>query len=197
MGRPKTLDDLSDFPAKPARPRRRWLRRLLVGLGMVLLAAAILAGSVAGLVVMVFWDSGPTIRTIDGPASAQQVAHLLVFWELFGPPVNRQPEYSSIRRALADRMRGVRGASESGGWNGDGSDWYEVDLAPDLAAEIRTKLAQSSRIKQATYFPDRNPYTPDWWPTGWPPGAICYEHQLVYLILTPDGTTVWVKVIRT
>lgn len=92
-------------------------------------------------------------------------------------------------------MRGINGLTESGGLHGDGTDWYEVKLSPDLAAELRAALPKSF-VERVDWFPSDN-RAPPWWPTQFPSDAQCYRKDQRYLILPDTGTRAWFMRVRT
>jgi hypothetical protein len=92
-------------------------------------------------------------------------------------------------------MKAVNGYTESSGFHGDGTDWYELELSPDFAAELRSAVAQSATLK-STGFPQESSAS-GWWPTTWPADAQCYEKDLEYFVLSDSGTRAWFLRIRT
>jgi hypothetical protein len=137
---------------------------------------------------LAFRDTG---RSVSGPDTAWSVAADLGSWPIF--PQQRSP--GEAIDALRGRITGVRGYSVSGGIHGDGTDWYEVDLPPSLANELRTSVNGSPAVKKSKEFP-RGTDAPSWWPTTWPADAQCYEFELGYLVLPDTGTRAWFHKIR-
>jgi hypothetical protein len=133
---------------------------------------------------LAFRDTG---RSVSPPDSAWAVAASLGAWPVFHPP--GQTPGQTID-SLRDRINGVRGYSVSGGIHGDGTDWYEVDLPPALARELRASLNGSAVVKKSKTCPQRQD-APSWWPATWPIDAQCYELQLEYLVLPDTGTRAW------
>lgn len=161
---------------------------VLVGLGVLLFRPLL------GL-LMTFALSG-TSKTVAPADATQSVAVSLMHWGVLGTVPDRDPDYTNLKNSIARRMTGINGFTESDGFHGDGTDWYEVALSPDLAAELRAALAQSSVVKKSTHFPRENS-APSWWPKTWPADARCYEKDSQYLVLPDRGTRAWFLRIRT
>jgi hypothetical protein len=138
---------------------------------------------------LAFRDSGRDVSPYD---TAGNVAAELGWWPVFPQRSNRGEAIDALR----GRITGVRGYSVSGGIHGDGTDWYEVDLQPSLADELRTSASGSAAVKKCKNFPRDND-APSWWPTTWPADAQCYEFESGYLVLPDSGTRAWFRRIRT
>jgi hypothetical protein len=160
----------------------------LVGLGVLLFRPLL------GL-LMAFALSG-TSKSVPPADATRSVAVSLMHWGVFGTVPDRDPAYTNLENSIARGMTGINGFTESDGFHGDGTDWYEVDLSPDLAAELRTKLAQSPTVKKSNRHPYENT-APSWWPKTWPADSQCYESGLQYLVLPDTGTRAWFLRIRT
>ena len=110
------------------------------------------------------------------------------------------PAYPVRIKYYRDRITGLRGSSESGGFHGDGIDWFEFEMTPDLANDLRTRLTEihSDQVTRNPTGPTGDKNEPNWWPTRWPADAICYAHKdsLAQLILTPNGTRGWFRNFR-
>ena len=126
----------------------------------------------------------------------RMVAFFLISRGIFGPNDPSQPGYADQQTALEWRIRAVQGTSESSGFNGDGTSWYEVDLAPDLADELRRKFARSPTTREAVSGADIERATPNWWPRTWPPGSIVSRVDFVSFTQPPTGTRFWVRFVR-
>jgi len=97
--------------------------------------------------------------------------------------------------AIEARVRGIRGYTESSS-RGDGSDWFEAELTPDLVAEVRSRLDASiigpdRRVLNGRDAPHDTTATPRWWPDHWPAGTVTYWRGHSMLILPPTGTRAW------
>lgn len=149
---------------------------LLVGIGVVLFRPLL-----GLLIVFVLAGSRESVVPSDAPRS---VASSLMDWRVVGNAPN-----------LAQRMTGINGFSESSGFHGDGTDWYEIELSPDLVAELRAGLAQSTAVTKSRHFPKEDS-APPWWPKTWPADAQCYEKDFRYLVLPDTGTRAWFLRIR-
>jgi hypothetical protein len=100
--------------------------------------------------------------------------------------------------SVASKIHGVRGFSEGDDFHGDGTDWYEVELSPETATELRATLSRSPAFKKTKpmwYL--HYPKAPSWWPTNWPTDAQCYEKDSMYFVLPDAGTRAWFKRVRT
>jgi hypothetical protein len=161
---------------------------LLVGLGVLLFRPLL------GL-LMGFALSG-TSKSVAPADATQSVAVSLMHWGVLGTVPDRDPDYTNLKNSIARRMTGIKGFTESDGVHGDGTDWYEVELSTDLAAELRSALAQSTAVTKSKNFPRENS-APSWWPKTWPADAQCYEKDLEYLVLPDSGTRAWFLRIRT
>jgi hypothetical protein len=93
------------------------------------------------------------------------------------------------------KIHGKRGFTECSGIHGDGTDWYEVELAPELAAELRSAFSQSPTFKNTEPVFFKN--APSWWPAKWPADAQIYEKDLMYFVLPASGTRAWLMRMRT
>jgi hypothetical protein len=118
-------------------------------------------------------------------------------WGAFGPLPQLDPEYTRMKDSVTSKIHGVRGFSESDNFHGDGTDWYEVELSPETATELRATLSRSPAFKKTKpmwYLGDK---APSWWPTGWPADAQCYAKDLMFFVLPDTGTRAWFKRVRT
>jgi len=155
---------------------------LLVGLAVLLFRP--LLGLLMALAL-----SG-TSKSVPPADSTRSVAVSLMHWGVFGTVPGRDPDYTNLENSIEGRMTGINGFTESDGVHGDGTDWYEIELSSELAAELRAALAQSSVVKKSRNFPRENS-APSWWPKTWPADAQCYEKDLQYLVLPDSGTRAW------
>ncbi len=199
----KPLSDFSDFDEVRINPifnLVRLVRTLLVGLLVGLFVVFLsLAALWAVVFIVVGWDSGQRTRSFGAAETKSAVSQILFSWKLREEEVYHETTQNGHvitqnTRAIPG-LQGIRGFTESSGWNGDGTDYYEAELSPELTNELKTKLARST-MKQVAYFPGGEKYAPDWWPKQLPPGAVCYEHNYVYLILSPNSRKVWIFIFR-
>jgi len=124
------------------------------------------------------------------------VATSLMHWGVFGAVPDDGTEYSTLEQSIERRIQGVKGFTESDNYHGEGTDWYEVVLAPDVATELRDGLARSGTVKPSAEFPQRTT-APPWWPIHWPADARCYEEELEFLVIPDSGTRAWFMRVRT
>ncbi|MBA4147118.1 MAG: hypothetical protein H0X66_03315 [Verrucomicrobia bacterium] len=91
----------------------------------------------------------------------------------------------------------ARGVSESGGFHGDGMDWYEAKLSPELTLELKQVLEREASREQPSEFPLGN--APDWFPRTFPSGTLFYKggKRLEWLALPPGEDRIWVVRMRT
>jgi hypothetical protein len=178
----------------PRFPRFRKILKVLIILPLYLGAAVLLFGLLLGLLMMLAFHG--TSKSIPPPDVAHTVAESLMGWGVCGAVPDRDPEHVKLENSIVQRIKGIQGYTESDGFHGDGTDWYEVDLSPALAAELRTRLGQSSAIKKSKRFPRENA-EPSWWPKTWPANAQCYEKGLQYFVLPDTGTRAWFMQMRT
>ena len=170
----------------PPKPRsRRWLGILAVLL-LLMLPIGVVFGPIIAAMISIATDEGVS-QAVPADETVRMCEVTLRDWKLFGPDDQ-----------ITDRMHFVNGWTKSDGWHGDGEDWYEVDLSPDLAADLRTKLTASTVVKKEVLAPDVA-WNPPWWPTAWPADARIYadDGEFKYLILPDTGTHAWVLWIRT
>ncbi len=128
----------------------------------------------------------------------RSVAVTLINWGILGPIPQVDPEYTRMEKSVARQIHGVRGFAESDDFHGDGTDWYEVEFSPELAAELRSDLNRSPDFKKSKpmYYLN-NDKSPSWWPTRWPADTQVYEKNLGYFVLPDSGTRAWFMQIRT
>jgi len=137
-------------------------------------------------------------KTLTEPEVSRRVAVTLISWRILGPIPRVDPEYTRMQKSVINKIQGVRGFTKSDDFHGDGTDWYEVELSPELAAELRSNLSRSSGFKKnkpAHYL--NNDESPSWWPTQWPADAEVYEKDFGYFVLPDSGTRAWFMQIRT
>jgi len=200
-----TFHDLDDFQPKPTAAGTGKMRSVIIRSLIGMMAFVVICfGLLILWMILLFSGSDQTIKEVGEAETTERFANFLYSIKVCEPKIYHKKEYRKNGTLAAviqltrpiEGLRGIRGYTESGGWNGDGSDYYEVELSPELAAKLRATLPSSS-FKPCAYFPTGGKYKPDWWPTQFPPGASCSEHQLVYLVLAPDGERAWLYVIRT
>jgi hypothetical protein len=190
----KSMPVLLDYQSTPEHQRQYRFPTgavvlvALVGLGVLLFRPLV------GLLMMVALSG--TSKAVPPAEATQCVAECLMRWGVLGAVSPRDPDYTDLKDSIARRMTGIKGYTESDGVHGDGTDWYEIELSPDLAADLRSAMAQSSVVKKSKYFPRENS-APSWWPKTWPRDAQCYEKDLQYFVLPDNGTRAWFLRIRT
>lgn len=135
-------------------------------------------------------------RTVGPDESSRSLALCVMRWELVGPVPTKDPDYTTLETSVIRKIQGIRGFTESDGFHGDGTDWYELELSPNFANDLRAALSQSTTVKTTTSFPSDSS-APSWWPTTWPRGAKCYTKDLEYLVLPDTGTRAWYMRVRT
>lgn len=141
---------------------------------------------------------GGSSRTLSEAEVSRRVAVELMSWGAFGPLPQVDPEYTKMEDSVVSKIHGVRGFSESDGFHGDGTDWYEVELSPGAATELRDTLSRSPafrKTKPMWYLHEDK--APSWWPADWPTNAQCYEKDAMFLVLPDTGTRAWFKRVRT
>ena len=159
----------------------------------ILYLALVLSGSLLGCSK----DEGTSKVLTDSEISSRMAGEIMLSGILGSLP-KVDPEFSRMKNSLVSKIHGVRGFTESDGFHGDGTDWYEVNLSPELAAELRSALSRSPDFKKSKpmyYLNDDE--SPSWWPTRWPADAQWYEKNLMYLILPDSGTRAWLRQVRT
>jgi hypothetical protein len=160
----------------------------LLGLGVLLFRPLMIL-----LMAIAFHGTSKSVPPAD---ASRSVAVSLMHWGVFGAVPRGDPDYTNRVNSIAGRMTGINGYTESDGFHGDGTDWYELELAPDLADELRSSLAESTTVKKGKDF-SRESSAPSWWPQAWPADAQCYEKDLEYLVLPDTGTRAWFMRVRT
>jgi hypothetical protein len=159
---------------------RGMLRRFLIPVVVFFLAAG------AGLLIF------PVVRWL----------HLMHELQGTSKAVSPAEASASVGRSLMSwgvtvgSMRAINGFTESDGFHGDGTDWYELELGAYSADDLRLALGATAGITQSKQFP-RESTAPPWWPTHWPSDAQCYRRNLEYLILPDTGTKAWFMRMRT
>jgi hypothetical protein len=136
-----------------------------------------------------------TSKVLKEAEVSRAVAVELMVWGILGPIPQVDPEYTRMEESVIQKIHGVRGYSESDDFHGDGTDWYEVDLSPEMAATLRTNLSQLPTFKNTRPIFFNN--APSWWPAQWPAGTQIYEKDLKYFVLPDSGTRAWFMRIRT
>lgn len=126
---------------------------------------------------------------------SERVAVELMSWGILGPIPQLDPEYTQMEKSVIRKIHGVRGFSESDDFHGDGTDWYEVDLTPEIATELRAAFKQSPAFKNTRPVFFNN--APSWWPAHLPADAQIYNKDLEYFVLPDSGTRAWFMRIRT
>lgn len=175
---------------------KRWLLGVVLGAAtLLILGFALLAWLSAAL-------DGISSKNFGLEETTKEISSRLYYWKLCQPESYHKTEYRKDGTVASiieltkpiDGLQGIRGFSEWGGWNGDGTDWYEASASAELIEAIKAKLG-SQPFKRVDYFPTKNEYNrqhaPDWWPTKMPSGAECYENGPHYLILNPTTRRVW------
>jgi hypothetical protein len=129
---------------------------------------------------------------------SRDVSTTLISWGILGPIPQVDPEYTRMEKSVINKIHGVRGFTVSDDFHGDGMNWYEVELSPELATELRSNLSRSPDVKKSKpmYYLNSKE-SPSWWPTQWPADAECYEKDLGYFILPDNGTHAWCMRVRT
>lgn len=135
-------------------------------------------------------------RTVGPDESSRALALCLMRWELFGPVPTKDPDYTTLETSLIRKIQGIRGFTESDGFHGDGTDWYELELSPSFANDLRATLGKSTTVNKSNDSPYA-PKAPSWWPTKWPADVKCYSLDLQYLVLPDTGTRAWYMQVRT
>ena len=176
----------------PSRPSR--VLRVIFAVVLVFGITYLLTPRLLGL-IMAFALRGSSSSVAPADAT-RSVTVSLMHWGLLGTVPDNDPGYTNFVRTAAGRMTGINGFTESDGFHGDGTDWYEVELSPDFAAELRSALAQSTTIKKSRRFPDEHS-APSWWPKTWPADAQCYDKDSEHLVLPDSGTRAWFMRMRT
>ena len=129
---------------------------------------------------------------------SRRVTVELMSWDAFGSVPQFDPEYTKMENSISTRIGGLRGFTESDDFHGDGTDWYEFELSPKTAAELRGTLSRSPAFKKTKPMWYLNTdKAPSWWPKTWPADAQCYEKDLMYFVLPDTGTRAWLKRVRT
>lgn len=137
-----------------------------------------------------------TSKPVPAGETSRLVAVSLMRWELFGEVPDRNPAYSTLEDSIRDGITPINGHTESDGFHGDGVDWFEVELSPELAARLRASLENHRSIRQDNPIPSRGS-APSWWPKSWPGDVRCYHHRHDYLMLPQTGTRAWFMRVRT
>jgi hypothetical protein len=129
---------------------------------------------------------------------SREIAVQLMDWGAFGPVPVTAPEYVEMEASVISRIHGLRGFSESDDFQGDGTDWYEIEFSPDTAAELRSALNRLPALKKTKRkLPQGDEKPPSWWPKTWPADAQCYEKDLIFFVLPDTGTHAWLERYRT
>ncbi len=152
---------------------------------------------------------GPTARLLLGivtsghsaalpPAKVENsVAACLIRWGVFGAePVDAKSQ-SRFWDSIRSRITGINGFSESDGFHGDGTDWYELELTPELADELRSGLKVTTTVQQTSGVASNMGTAPAWWPKTFPADTRFYTWELQYLVLPDTGTKAWFMRVRT
>ena len=136
-----------------------------------------------------------TSKVLTEAEVSRAVAVELMGWGILGPIPQLDPEYTRMEDSVVHKIQGVRGFTESDDFHGDGTDWYEVELSPELATELRAAFNRSPAFKNTrpVFFNK----APAWWPAKWPADAQIYEKELEYFVLPVIGTRAWFMRIRT
>ena len=169
-------------------PRQSRLTTVAVVLLVVVGLAVLLSPFLLGLVGTVYMAVGTSSSVPRGECGGS-VAVSLIHAGLFGT-IPGEPEYSNLRSSIARQVKGVNGFTHSAGIHGDGTDWYEVEFAPELAVQLRSKVQWSATARETKYFPGGRP-APSWWPSTWPADARCFQIGSDYLVLPDSGTRAW------
>jgi hypothetical protein len=122
-------------------------------------------------------------------AISESLALWLMEWGLLGPEPQGDPEYTTMLLSVSNRIHAIRSYTESSGIHGDGTDWYEVELSPGMADQLRASLRGASAFKKTktVHFPCQEA-APSWWPTQWPGDVRLYEKDSSYFVLPESGT---------
>jgi hypothetical protein len=94
-----------------------------------------------------------------------------------------------------DQIVGIRGHSISGGFHGDGDDWYEFRLDAGVSEQLLSQLP-SSEGKPPAVGPPSSGSPPAWWPSVWPEGTKFFRQQSGELAIDADGLRGWYHRIR-
>jgi hypothetical protein len=143
-----------------------------------------------------------TSKTLSPTDAGRAVAMTLMDWHVLGEfdTSNRfgYSDYYTALDSLVRDVKGVNGFTESDGFHGDGTDWYEVELAPDLAINLRDALHKDPQVTTGNSGSggvwDK---APSWWPKHWRADSKCYQRGLEYFILPATGTRAWLMRVRT
>ncbi len=198
------MTTLADFDDYRPKSKSGLLRRVIIGFIATFSVLIALGLAFVGAFATLFsWGNDQTIKEIGPKETTEQVAGFLYYWHLSEPEIYHKEEYrkdgtlavvSQLTRDIPG-LHGIRGFSESGGWNGDGTDFYEAALSPRLVEQLKNKL-NSSSFGHSKAFPPGGKYKPDWWPTEWPPDAVCYTDGYLSFIFSPGEGELWIYVIR-
>ena len=137
------------------------------------------------------WSYG--CNSVDAVETSKRVSSELHGWRLTdGSAPGAAVKPWAMHGSLAEHVTGIRGCIERD-WN-DESHWYEVELTPLAAGELRAALARSGWVKQSKVAHDMHD-PPSWWPDQWAADVQFYHFQTQLLIL-PDpgpraGFTMW------
>ncbi len=146
-----------------------------VGLLLFIVISVLLFRPLMALVMMLaFSAQEDTGHSIAPEVVTRDVAETMMHWGVSGD--------------IARRIQAINGFTETGGFMGGRSDWYEVELSVDLATELRASLPRVA--KKGAILPTGS--APSWWPK-WPSINSCYynEDQHEYLILPDGGRRAW------
>ena len=180
--RPLRLEYSSVPPAAPRSIPSAVPRRCAVGFLVLLLLLGLGA-------LLLHFALRPSIAPTD---AARAVEWSLTRWGAIDAERDRSLRHSNGEPAATPRIRGINGMSDNivGGGGGEGTDYYEVELSPAFAAELRAWLARSSTVTKYQGGVDK-PGSPSWWPPTWPPGTQIYQFGQEDLILPAAGTRAW------
>ena len=169
---------------KPKSSPRRSMPRLWLGVGLL---CFVVARPVMKLVMG--HGTSQNIQTISREEISGSLATALMQWEVFGKH-EANSQYMRSWHSLVDGIRGINGISEI-----DGMDWYEVELTPELANQLRAGLRKTPGVQKNEGWQGRS--EPGWWPKDAPRDTPCYQRGEEYLILPASGTHAWFVRVRT
>src|SRR5438093_13020789 len=118
------------------------------------------------------------------------MAASLMHWGVFGTVPDRDPGYSNLLNSIAGQLHSVHAFTESDGFHGDGTDWYELDLSANLAEKLRRFCKDTPTSKTRMNIPGLNS-APSWWPKQWPADCEHYERHSENLMLPATGMRIW------
>ncbi len=168
------------------------MKNILIGL-LVAAVILMLAPLVLSLAMALLLHGSS--KSLPPAEVSRSVATQLIHWGTFGKEPGDPRAQRTFRAPITQGIRGIQGYSTSDGFHGDGSDWYEAELSPDLMTQLRAWLAQNTTLeKRGAAHTDGE--APSWWPETWPAGTQTYYETWAHFTVPPTGTHVWFVRIR-